>query len=294
MNLAVTADLSNSEDVSTEFFGSGTSTYKVILGDSSSALFGTSDVRIVNTGEFLGQSKIVPNSTISGNSFTVKASSLSVSLASTPSSGSVVKKQSMIPSVGLVLTAGAQSDVLVTAMKFTGAATSTATAGFAASQLDDAVTSCSLFDGATQVGLSQSPDSTLGTMNVTNMALRIARGTSKTLILKCTTDSVVFNTTDGDKYSVGIAAAADVTAEDQDSNSLTATLSAGVVSNAAATGQAVIQTVKNSGSLTLATRQLASSDHLGGWRRNLETCTVPCSRTERRYFDGAHCGDIHR
>lgn len=256
-NFAITADLSNTEDAD-GFFSAGTSTYKVTLGDGSSYIFGSNDVRIVSTGEYLDSSKVVPNTTITGNAFTVKSSSLSVALSSTPSSGTAVKKQAGLPVVGLVFTAGAQSDVLVTAVKLTAVGdygnNGTMTVGEAYQDL----MSCALFNGTTQVGTAQSPDSTLGTMNVTNMNLSIPRGTSVTLTAQCTLASTLGDTVAGDPVAIGIASASDVTAQDGDSNSVTASLSSGVTANAS-NSATVVQTIMNSGSITIATDNLRSS-----------------------------------
>ncbi len=259
LNLAITADLSNSED-STDFFTSGTSTYKVILGDGSN-LFGSSDVRIVNTGEFLSTSKIVPNTTINGNNFTVKASSLSVALASSPAASTVVKKQGMIPAAGFVFTAGAQSNVTIKSVKLTGRGN--LSGSYAVADLDDVVTQCALFDeSGAQHGVSASPDTTAGTVNITNMNVLIPSGTSKTLTAKCTADSVISGTED--LFAVGIlTASTDVTAEDADANTVTATLSSQITGNAGAS-PTLAQTVKNSGTITLATDNLRQSTILVG------------------------------
>lgn len=256
LNLALTADLSNTEDGANEFFGDGNNQYRVVMDNGSGALFGSSDVRIVDTGEFLATSKIVPNTTINGNYHTVKASNLTVALAASPTAGSAVKKETMIPTVGFVFTAGSQSNILLRTVKLTGRADVTAPATFAASDLKDAITSCALFDGATQVGNSQSPDVTAGTMNITNMNVNIPAGSSKTLVVKCTADSVVAGA--DDKFAVGIAAAADVTADDSDSNTVTPSLSASVTGNAGAT-PGLVQTVRSGGTLTIATDNLRQS-----------------------------------
>ncbi len=257
-NFAITADLSNTEDAD-GFYTAGTSTYKVLLG-ASGVIFGSTDVRIVSTGEYLDSStKIVPNATITGNSFTVKASSLSVALSSTPSSGTAVKKQTGTPIVGLVFTAGAQSDILVTAVKLTAVGdygnNGTMTVGEAYQDL----LSCALFNGSTQVGTAQTPDSTAGTMNITNMNLSIPKGTSVTLTAKCTLASTLGDTTSGDPVAIGIVtASSDVTAQDADSNSVTATLSSGVTANGS-NSASVVTTIMNSGSVTVATDNLRSS-----------------------------------
>ncbi len=261
LNLGITADLYNgAEDAANEFYLDGNNQYKVVLGDGalavSGAIFGSSDVRVVSTGEFLGTDKIVPNTSISGNLQTVKSSSLAVSLAASPSASTAVKKQSNIPSVGFVFTAGDQSDIALKTVKLTGVGSLEGTV-YAVTTTAAVVTSCALFDGDVQVGLSQSPDTTLGTMNITNMNVSIPRGTSKTIVAKCTADSTV----DGslDYYAIGIVTAAnDVTAEDQEANQVTPTLSTQVTSNGGVT-PVLIQTVRSGGTLTVSPDSLRAA-----------------------------------
>jgi hypothetical protein len=267
MNLAITADIANAQDSGDDFFA-GTSTYKVTLGDvGNSVIFNSTDVRVVSTGEFLDVAKIVPNAPIVGNAQTIKQSSLNISLASSPSSAQIVKKQQNVDSVGFVFSAGAQSDVTITAVKLSGVGNTAAT--YAANVLKDVIISCALFDGTTQVGLSQTPD-TNGNMNITNMNVLVAKGTSKTLVAKCTADSVVAQAT-GDKYAVGIAAPTDVTAQDQDSNTLSGTAIALQVTGNAnlniCTGScspSVAMTVRGGGTLTVSNGTMPQSTILVG------------------------------
>jgi len=241
-NLAVVADISNSEDVASELFGDGNNAYTMAF-----VAFGSSDIRVVDTGEFLATTKIVPNAAITGNAQTVKASSLSVSLATTPTGTTIVKKQQNVDAVGLTFTAGQQSDMTITSVKLTGKAQTAFVPGYTAAKFAQLVTLISLWDGATQVGLSKAPDTTTGDAQITNMSISVPKGTSKTLTAKVTLASTVSSTTSTDQFAIGIAAAADVTAQDQEANSVTATLDAGVVNNSAAASQTVIQSVRNSG-----------------------------------------------
>lgn len=256
MNLKFTADLSNSvEDVVNEFYSDGNNQYRVVMANASGALFGSSDVRLVSTGEFMASTDIVPNSTINGNYHTVKAASLDVALASSPSAGSAVKKQADIDSVGLSLTSGDQSDITVTSIKLTGIG-SNDNSFWSATTTRDVVTSCGIWDGPTQIGTSETPDSTTGEMNITNTNLLVPAGGSKNLTVKCTADSTVVGTED--YYAIGIAAPADVTANDSDSNTVTPSISAGLVANSTS-ANTVKQTVKNGGVLTVATDNLRQS-----------------------------------
>lgn len=171
-----------------------------------------------------------------------------VALASTPSSSTVVRNSTQVPSVGLVFTAGPLSDVLITATQLTGVGDVIGT--FAVSNFWNVVTSCALFDGATQVGLSASPDSTLGTMRITNMNLRVPRGTSRTLVARCSTDSVVALPR-GDRYAIGVATATDVVAEDESGNPTVPVLASALIRNASYLADAVIITVLANGTLTI-------------------------------------------
>jgi hypothetical protein len=96
MKLAITADLANSMDIETS------SIRPTLLPSVTRTIFGASDVRVTDTGEYLDISKIIPNTEILGNPMTVKASSLTVAQAATPSASIAVKKQQMIASSGIV------------------------------------------------------------------------------------------------------------------------------------------------------------------------------------------------
>lgn len=255
LDLAITADLSNSEDADHNFFQNGTSTYAVTLG-SSGVIFGSSDVRITDTGEYLATSKIVPNTSIVGNSMTVKSSNLTISLASNPSSGTVVKNSTNVPVAGFVLTAGSQADAVVTAITLTAVGDLNAGASYTLAEADDVVTGCSLFDGDTQVGQSRAPDSTTGQMSITSLNLRVAHGTSKTLVVKCTTDSSISNAA-GDRVAIGVSA---VTAQDTDANSITVTPPTPVTAQyAESSASRVYQNVISGGTLTISTNSLRTA-----------------------------------
>ena len=262
LNLVITADLYNgAEDAANEFYLDGNNQYKAILGDAT-ALFGSSDVRVVSTGEFLDVTKIVPNTPITGNLQTVKSSNLSVALAASPSAGTAVKKQTLFPVAGFVFTAGDQSDISIRTVKLTGQGSLNGIS-YGVTTTAAVVTSCALFDGDLQVGLSQSPDTTAGTMNITSMNVVVPAGTSKTLVAKCTADSTVEGA--ADYVAVGIlTASTDVTAEDVEANSVTPTLTAQVVANSTAGSAVLVQTVRSAGTLTVSPDGLRQSTILVG------------------------------
>ncbi len=252
MNLALVADLSNSEDVAGEFFNTGACAYQATF-----QAFQASDVRVVDTGEFLDITKIVPNSTVTGNALTVKASRLEVALASQPVSDTLVKKQQNVPIAGLVLTASAESDITITSLTLTGQSdrTTAGCAGFGGAAcnlagLSQRVTSLALYDGETQVGLAKAPDTVTGKAQISNMNLVLTKGTSKTLTVKASLSSTASSTSPYDKIAVGMALTSELSAQDQDSNTVTPSLSAGVTNQIGAT-PAVVQTIIPNGTLTV-------------------------------------------
>jgi hypothetical protein len=253
LNLALVADLSNSEDAAGEFFTNGDCQYK-----ASFTAFGSSDVRVVDTGEFLSTSKIVPNSNVTGNAITVKSSTLSVNLASSPNSGTVVKKQQNVAIAGLTFSASAESDVTITNLTLTGRANING-AGYTLAGFAQRVTSVSLWDGTTQVGQAKSPDTTTGAAQISNMNLVIPKGTTKTLTVKASFGSDVTVGGTNDKVAVGIATTGDIQAQDQDSNTVTPSLSSSVSGNAG-TSPTVSQTLINSGVLSVQSESHPTSN----------------------------------
>ncbi|MDQ7815057.1 MAG: hypothetical protein RDU25_04620 [Patescibacteria group bacterium] len=251
INLAFVADLSSSEDTAGDFFSNGNCQYRATFSP-----FQTNDVRVVDTGEYLDITKIVPNQTVNGNSQTVKSSRLTVSLASNPVSSTLVKKQQNVAVAGLVLSASAESDVTITNLTLAGQAALASVNSFGGSatalaNFSQRVTSLALFDGDTQVGLAKAPDTTTGKAQITNMNLTIAKGTSKTLTVKASFSSTASTTAPYDKIAVGVAAAADITAQDADSNTVTPSLDTSVTNQATGAAPSVVQTILNSGTITV-------------------------------------------
>lgn len=246
-NFEVVADMYNTDN--TDFVGKK---YR-----SSLNAFQTGDVRVIDTNEQVALTDIVPNTAINGNEMTVQAGSLTVTLASTPSSANVVKRQADVPSLGLNFTAGGQSDSLVTAMSLVGSANLNA-GGDANANFVSVITTCSLYDGATLVGQPKTPDST-GVMSFTNMNWSVPRGTTKILTVKCTADSVV-TASASDTFAVGVSS---VTAQDQDANTISAVTTG--ATNGLSTGSitappsSVIMTVQNGGSITINTDSMPQS-----------------------------------
>jgi len=244
LNLAIAADLSNTEDVTNEFISKQ---YKFTFN-----AFQLGDVKVVTTGESLTLDKIVPNAATIGNTMTIKASSLSADLASTPVSGTIVKKSTMKPVVGIALGSGAQSDVTVTNLTLKCQANING-AGYTLAACSQRITSLALFDGDTQVGTAKAPDSTSGEAQISNMNMKVAKGTTKNLTVKATFSSAA-STSTFDKISVGIPASG-ITAQDEDSNTLDmsgAAISTDLRVTQLGAAPKVIQTILPNGTVTIA------------------------------------------
>ncbi len=244
LNLAFVSDLSNgADDGTSEFSGSGTCVYQAEF-----QAFGSSDVRVVDTGEFLSTTKIIPNTTVVGNSLTVKTSSLSVSLASSPVTGTLVKKAQNAAITGLTLSASAQSDITVTSLTIRGNASTTVLGTLNAAAFATRVTSLALYDGATQVGLAKAPDTTTALAQITNMNLVVPKGTTKTLTIKATLASSA-GSAGADSIAVGIVDSSSIQAQDQDSNTVTPTIDSALTGAQLGQAPSVKQTILNSGTI---------------------------------------------
>ncbi|MDF1497654.1 MAG: hypothetical protein P1P90_06430 [Patescibacteria group bacterium] len=242
MNLAIVADLSNTEDAANEFYGDGNNQYRATW-----LAFLDGDVKVVDTGESLALSKIVPNANTVGNAQTVKQSDLTADLASTPVSGTVVKKSQDKPVVGISLDAGSQSDIKVTNMTLDCRA-SIANNTYSAADCAQRITKLALYDGDTLVGTPQAPDTVTGKAQITNMNLEIPAGTTKNLTVKATFSSAA-TVTPNDKVTVG---ATSITAQDDEANTLTPTITTALQTTQLSSSTAVFQTILAKGTLTVS------------------------------------------
>jgi len=249
MQLAILADVANNA-----WFNSDRQ-YQVRLN-----AFGADYVKEVDTGDYVPTTKIVPNTAILGNTQTVRATSLTVQLASSPVSDTYVKRTEDVPSVGFLFNAGTQSDVLITNIKLSGQGNING-GGYLAASLSDVVTELTLWDGTTQIGSAKSPG-TAGTATFDSLNWTIPAGESKTLTVKTTLDSVATVGGVDDTFWVGIAAATDITAEDEDNNTVTPSDGAAPWDNPVNNAPTVFQTVKDSGTLTISPESNPDSDIL--------------------------------
>lgn len=155
------------------------------------------------------------------------APALNIALAATPMHAETVKKALNVPSVGLEFTPN--TNTTVRELTLTGAGNVSGV--FTRVALASIVTSCTLFDGNTQLGVSQSPDTTIGTMRFVNLHWRLLAGATRTLTVRCTNDSVVAQIAGGDRYAIGIRSATDVVATSDGDIASVISLSTGVIAN---------------------------------------------------------------
>ncbi|MCC7522414.1 hypothetical protein IT407_01245 [Candidatus Uhrbacteria bacterium] len=249
----VTMDLANTEDAANEFYGDGNNRYRVTIGQDG-RFFQASGVRRIATGEFITPEEIENNVVIPGNEMTIVDAELAVAMAAIPSLTMAVSNEPLIPSVGLVFTASEFSDVLVRSVRLSGVGNLDGTDS--ASELNDVITACALFNGDVQVGLAQTPDAVTGSMLITNVNVTVPSGASVTLVARCTADSVVAG--EYDIYTIGIADDSHVVAERTDGSSVFPAVGTSLLNNALiSTGNFVI--VHDHGLVTVQTNSLRQS-----------------------------------
>lgn len=202
------------------------------------AAFQSNDIRNLDNNTYVATSVIVPNSEVSGNAQTVKAATLDLQLAASPTSQTYVQGTTGVALAGLSFRA-ISDDIKLNSVKITATSSSgtTLTSG--------EVQSLGLYDGATLIGSIKSLDTSALTATFDNLNLTIAKGVTKTLTLK---GNIASDATDTDVYRFYVAAVTSdhIVAYDKDGNS--ATLS-GTAANLVA---AVSHTITTTGSVTVA------------------------------------------
>ncbi|MEK7553530.1 MAG: hypothetical protein AAB504_02520 [Patescibacteria group bacterium] len=222
--MKVTADVDSTDSTS--------GTVKVHL-----LAFQANDIRNLDNNTYVATSVIVPNSTVSGNTQTVKAATLDLQLSASPTSQTYVQGTQGVTLAGLSFRAIAD-DIKLSSVKITASSTTgTLTSG--------EVQSLGLYDGSTLLGSTKSLDTTALTATFDNLNYTIKKGETKTFTLK---GNISSDATDTDVYYFYVAAvtSSNIVAYDKDGNS--ATLSG----TAANSGFTVKHTVTTTGSVTVA------------------------------------------
>ena len=180
-------------------------------------------------------------------------------LASYPTSGTAVKHQLDVPSVGVDISTDAMSaagEVVIHSIRFTGQADRTGR--LERSEFRNLVTSCSLYQDSLRpvlVGRPAVPDAS-GAMLFDHLEIGLLRGPVRFFVACSIAGSVVQPM--GDRYSVGIADATDVYAETVSGGGVETTVSAQLMKEAGVgmDDPLVVIRVLDHGTLTITPRDL--------------------------------------
>ncbi|MCX6760504.1 MAG: hypothetical protein NTZ84_00120 [Candidatus Nealsonbacteria bacterium] len=150
-------------------------------------------IRDTVTGDYVKATEIVPQ-TVFGDYQTIEASSLSVALNSNPISQIVVTGGKDVPALGILLTAGAGSDVNVRQIDAT-VRVSTSSSATTSVTTRDKVQLVKLYDGTTLLSQKVLDDTgtagtnAIGTVQFDGLNIDIVKNTSKVLTVKIDTAS---------------------------------------------------------------------------------------------------------
>lgn len=237
LNLVVTADVEDTTDAGTIF--------------TATLVTGSLDAEDSNGDALTAATDIVPSTSIVGYDQTARAASLVFALASSPTSTTTVDGTDGVTVVAFTATAGDASDVTVTDFTLTAYGDDDGTpvytiGGSTASDINDYVESCSLYDGATLLDGPESPASNGQTIRFSDISWTVDEGSSQTMTVKC---NFANTSTAGSAYfGFTIAAAStDVTAEDESGETVTPS---GTAVNGTTT-PTVVTTLADSGSLAV-------------------------------------------
>jgi len=201
-------------------------------------------VRNLDNSTNLALADFVPATAMAGNNHTIKKATATFSVASTPVAQTLIQGSQGVALLGVSIRAGDASDVKVSSIKVTGytdADTATNADILQGQDYDDTdggtdvdpgetatvsdtVMTANLWDGTTQVGATKSPGAGAdGTMVFDSLNLVIAKGQTKTLVLKANLASSIASVLlNDDKLRFDIAAIGDVSVTDPDGNAIVA------------------------------------------------------------------------
>ncbi len=204
------------------------------------------EVKDINNKTLTVSSSIVPGSDIVGKTMTIAAPSLTIARSSTPVSDTYVKGVQDVCFVGASFAAGDASDIKITEIKVDGGSDENGTGWTQdAANVKNYVGSVELWDGNTKIAGPESVQ-TDGTATFDNISYTVEAGATKLLKVCGDISSSIASGNRGVAFA--IASAGNITAEDEDGNTVTATGTANIV----ASTPNVIMTVSQGGSLTVA------------------------------------------
>jgi hypothetical protein len=232
-------------------------TVSVNLGTTgTTGPFGASGIRNLDNNQFI--TDIVPSGAITGNSHTVRTTSLTLSLAGTPTSQSFVRGTSNVDLVGLNFAASTAQDITITALNITAYGDDTTSGVFVAGQVTTttSVTNIAqqawLVDQSTgaQVGTIESVNSTTGIAQFSSLNWTIPAGQTRTLLVRTNLSSNALSNSDSDRIKIDVPApSTDVTARDPQGNTVSVSSSA---PNGTTADSGTRITVADTGSMSVA------------------------------------------
>ena len=224
----------------------------------------TFSARDANNDDLTVGTDIIPATNIVGNQMTLEASSLDVNLSQPPAAGTFVKGTKNVDIAGFAFTAGDASDIEMSAITLLGRTDNATHTTFSDDGGDprDKMSSCSLVDsssGAVVKGpksfAASATASAAANIVFSGFSWTVPKGETKRLLVRCDLANVDLTSSNTDAVAVMIDAAADLTARDEDGDSVTPTSGGATFTNvngAAATNPTVYQTIDANGTLTVA------------------------------------------
>ncbi len=241
LNLMVVADIDNT----------------LTSGETISVALDMSGLSIEDAnGDALSGSDIVPGSDLTGYNQTARASTITFSIASTPGDVTTIDGSDAVTVLGINAAVNDASDVTITDFTLSaygdddGSGTSTL-GGSTASDINDYVESCSLYDGATLLDGPEGPATNGETIRFSDINWTIDAGDIGLMTVKC---NFANTSTSGSAYfSFDIADEdTDVVAEDDDGDTLAAASVIGDAPNGGTTlASANVVTLADSGTLAI-------------------------------------------
>jgi len=285
-NFKITADIDTGANTSNNELAATDVIAVMLDGYGESDLSGTSgDVAVLKyagTNTAVDDSDIVPNTDLIGKNMTLQASTLTLSLSSTPADTTYVKGTQNVDTVGITFAASLASSLKVTDVTLTGYVDDDGTAPFAkiGSNSDSSLTTSglvskvSLYDGDTGALISDTVqtnnlNNSTGTIKFGNLNWMINAGQTKKLLVKTNLSS---NPTSGsnDYFSFDIDATTDVTAIDNSGQ----TVNSGNADPNASTNPTNVVTVSSAGTLALSAASANPIKKAVYWGQNDALFTV--------------------
>lgn len=261
-NFKVTADFDADATDDTGYDFDADDIVKAVLDDYTDDTPDLTVMKYAGTNTSVADADIVPGSDVAGPNMTLTSSSLTIGLAATPGSQTFIKGTKNVNTVGITFRASLSSALKVTDIVLTGYVDDDNAAPFAkvGSGVDASLTTSKLvgavrlYEAETNTLISSAPaannlNSSTGTVTFNNLAWNIAGGATRTLLVQVDLSTNDASGTAGDFVAFDIDATTDVTAVDSSNN----TVNAGNADVNGGTTPTKILTVKNSGTMTLAT-----------------------------------------